>query len=120
LLTRLESQAIALALNNPKDLDVLLLTSTHGNIHVEAVTKNLVALMNVMKNENEARARLGLPVPPWRKPTISIGSNKPIVKEHGHGEIPPEDGLEGYHGVDGLNGLHARASSNVSHPTVHH
>lgn len=65
-----------------------------------------------MKQENDTRDGLGLPVLHFRKPTVAIGANKPILKTHGHGMLDPDDDMEGYHGVDGLNGYHTRVSCN--------
>ncbi|CAI6099647.1 unnamed protein product [Clonostachys chloroleuca] len=100
--------AISLALSNPEALEVLLLAITHGNIDVNACTKNLVLLMNVLQQEKEAREQSNLPKLAFQKPIIAIGADKPIIKTHGHGEFEEDDGLEGYHGVDGLNGFHSR------------
>lgn len=106
-------KAISLALGHPENLDVLLMTATHGNIDVSACTKNIVTVIDMATRENERRQALGLPVSSFKKPVIAIGANRPILKSHGHGSIDPDDDMEGYHGVDGLNGFHSRVSDGI-------
>ena len=75
---------------------------------MSACVKNIVTVVDVASRENERREALGLPVSSFRKPIIAMGANRPILKVHGHGDVDSDDEMEGYHGVDGLNGYHLR------------
>ncbi|CZR55546.1 related to inosine-uridine preferring nucleoside hydrolase [Phialocephala subalpina] len=100
--------ALSLAFNNPEKLEVLLITLSHGNVGVELCLKNLVALFSVLENEREFRRQNELKEVDFGKPVVALGANKPMLKEHAHGEVDFIEEWEGFHGVDGLNGVHSR------------
>lgn len=78
---------------------------------VEPCLKNLIALFSVLEKEREFRAGNGLKDVDFGKPVVALGANKPMLKDHAHGEPDLSEEWEGFHGVDGLNGVHSRASS---------
>lgn len=102
------TQALSLAFNNPEKLQVLLITLSHGNVGVEPCLKNLVALFSVLEKERDFRRRNGLQEVDFGRPVVALGANKPMLKEHAHGEPDFSQEWEGFHGVDGLNGVHSR------------
>jgi inosine-uridine nucleoside N-ribohydrolase len=103
-------QALSLAFNNPEKLNVLLITLSHGNVGVEPCLKNLVALFSVLEKERNFRRLNGMKDLDFGKPVVALGANKPMLKDHAHGEPDFSEEWEGFHGVDGLNGVHSRVS----------
>ncbi|KAH8601697.1 Inosine/uridine-preferring nucleoside hydrolase domain-containing protein [Bisporella sp. PMI_857] len=102
--------AIALALNHPEKLDVLLFSVTHGNVGAVSCLKNLVALLGVLDAEKlfqKSNRSTG-------KPLVALGADKPISKEHAHGTPDNSRSWEGFHGIDGLNGVHSKLPDLVS------
>jgi inosine-uridine nucleoside N-ribohydrolase len=93
---------------------VLLITLSHGNVPVEACLKNLIALFSVLEKDREFRKSNGLRVVDFGKPVVALGADKPMLKDHAHGEPDDSQDWEGFHGVDGLNGVHSRVSSGVA------
>jgi len=89
---------------------VLLFSLTHGNVGVEPCLKNLVALLGVLEAEQDFRKGRGPAEVQLGKPIVAIGADKPILKVHAHGEPDNSRHWEGFHGVDGLNGVHSRVS----------
>ncbi|KAG0647201.1 Uridine ribohydrolase 1 [Hyphodiscus hymeniophilus] len=102
--------ALSLAFNHPEKLKPLLITLSHGNVGVEPCLKNLVALLNVLEKERDFRRHHGLRGADFGKPLVAVGANKPMVKDHAHGEPDFSEDWEGFHGRDGLNGVHSRTT----------
>ncbi|KAH8889446.1 nucleoside hydrolase [Thozetella sp. PMI_491] len=107
--------AISLAFAHQDKLEIPLITVVHGNIEVEGCMKNVVTLLCILQRESDFRASLGQP-PLFgggdgkvkKKPVVALGASKPIIKDHGHGDKDEFSRYGGYHGLDGLNGVHTR------------
>jgi hypothetical protein len=67
-------------------------------------------MLSVLEKEREFRRQNGLKDVDFGKPVVAVGANKPMLKDHAHGEPDFSEDWEGFHGVDGLNGVHSRVS----------
>ena len=68
----------------------------------------------MLEKERDFRRQNGTQDVDFGKPVVAVGANKPMLKDHAHGEPDFSEEWEGFHGVDGLNGVHSRVSLDKS------
>ena len=78
--------AILLALSaRPEELELLMISVTYGNVHVESCLRNVVTLFHVLDKEMEWRQAQGRPLGfetlRSGKPIVAVGSEHPLEDE---------------------------------------
>ncbi|KAI1107606.1 nucleoside hydrolase [Jackrogersella minutella] len=99
--------AILLALaSSPEELEVLMISVTYGNVHLDSCLRNVVALFHVLEHEMEWRKSKGKPLG-----FEALRTYKPIVA------VGPEHALEeetlmvdNFHGLHGVHEAHPHLS----------
>jgi hypothetical protein len=62
----------------------------------------------VLEKEYDFRRQNGAKDVDFGKPIVALGANKPMLKDHAHGEPNFSEDWERFRGLDGLNGVHSR------------
>ncbi|KAL6242959.1 hypothetical protein RBB50_010059 [Rhinocladiella similis] len=85
-----------------EDLEVLLVSVTHGNVDVRSCLRNVVAIFHVLEKELKWRKEQGRPLGfegiTKYKPIVAIGADAPLQET--------TESADYFHGVDGLAGIH--------------
>ncbi|CEJ87412.1 hypothetical protein VHEMI04406 [[Torrubiella] hemipterigena] len=98
-----DTLAMLLALASSADeIELVMISVTYGNVTLRRCLKNVVAMFHVLDKEMAWRMANGKPLKyeslRTYKPTVVIGAEHPLEEE-----TLREDG---FHGVDGLHGVH--------------
>ena len=75
--------AILAALSVPEELELLLISITHGNVDAINCLRNTVTLFNVVEKERQWRLKTGKPetmkISSESKPVVALGAEQPIT-----------------------------------------
>ena len=107
--------ALTLALKSSDQLEILLISVVSENTDVYSCLRNVIKLMQVLKDESEHRVENGRKALEYRKVPIAVGAAEPLGsdREESTSALPAVSHaeLQTHHGPGGLNDYHSRVST---------